>query len=88
MVQGTEASGVVTETGSNAKRFKVGDEVLVTMVIGSHGEEIVAYEAQCIRKPEMLTHVQASGLSVGFCTAYHGFYNVRKSNIMPNYWQD
>mmetsp|Transcript_66496 Transcript_66496/g.100200 ORF Transcript_66496/g.100200 Transcript_66496/m.100200 type:complete len:290 (-) Transcript_66496:30-899(-) len=71
-VPGTEGSGVITEVGSETKKYKVGDEVLVTMVVGSHAEEIIVYESQCIRKPAGLTHVEASGLSVGFCTAYHG----------------
>jgi len=78
-VPGTEASGVIIEKASNVTKYNIGDEVMISMVVGSHAEEIIAYESQCVRKPRNFTHIEASGLSVGFATAYHGL--IQRGNL-------
>ena len=44
------------------------------MAVGCHASEMVVEEYQCIKKPKNISHIEASGLSVGFCTAFHGIY--------------
>lgn len=75
-----EGSGVIIELGPDAKEFNVGDEVIVSMSLGTHADQMIVYENQCIRKPNILTHIEAAGLLVGFCTAYHG-KNLRSRNL-------
>ena len=42
------------------------------MATGTLAREIIVHETQCLTKPPYMTHTEAAGLSVGFCTAYHG----------------
>lgn len=58
---------------------KVGDEAIVTMVVGAHAEEIIVYASQLIPKPPHFSHGEASALTVGFCTAYHAL--VQRGNL-------
>jgi NADPH2:quinone reductase len=66
-VPGNTAAGTVIETGSAAKRFRVGDRVLASMEFGGLAEEAVAAEANVYRIPESLPFSRA----IAFNTAYN-----------------
>lgn len=64
----TEVSGVVLEVGSECKKIKVGEEVIVAFAGNAARSEIVVEERQVLRKPKHLSHLEASALFVGYAT--------------------
>jgi len=76
---GSEGSGVIIEIHPSVKQFKVGDAVVAGMSVGSMAEEMVVSAVACVPKPKSFTHAQASAVSVGFSTAYHGL--VQRGNL-------
>lgn len=58
-IPGLEISGIV-ETGH--KRFQKGDEVCALLAGGGYAEYVCVPEDQCLPKPEILSHEQASVL--------------------------
>jgi len=66
-VPGNTAVGTVIETGSAAKRFRVGDRVLASMEFGGLAEEAVATEANVYGIPDSLPFSRA----IAFNTAYN-----------------
>ncbi|MAY99743.1 MAG: NAD(P)H-quinone oxidoreductase [Micavibrio sp.] len=58
-IPGLEVSGIV-ETGH--KRFQEGDEVCALLAGGGYAEYVCVPEEQCLPKPEILSHEQASVL--------------------------
>jgi len=75
----TEASGEIIEIGSEISRFKVGDGVIFGLQVGAMAEEVVISEGFACKKPSSMDHVHASGVFVGFTTAYHGL--AQRANI-------
>jgi len=66
---GTEAAGIVTETGKGVTRFKPGDRVAATLDWGGMAEEVVIYDATVYSIPEAMPFVQAIGLTNSYSTA-------------------
>src|SRR4051812_23920947 len=66
-VAGNTAVGTVIETGSAAKRFRVGDRVLASMEFGGLAEEAVATEANVYGIPDSLPFARA----IAFNTSYN-----------------
>eukprot|EP01114_Cavostelium_apophysatum_P017289 TRINITY_DN5103_c0_g1_i1.p1 TRINITY_DN5103_c0_g1~~TRINITY_DN5103_c0_g1_i1.p1 ORF type:complete len:195 (+),score=30.27 TRINITY_DN5103_c0_g1_i1:45-629(+) len=75
----SEGSGEVIEVGSAVKQHKVGDQVLVGMSLGMMAQEAIVNSMMAIPKPKNLTYEEASGLFVGYTTAYHGL--VQRGNL-------
>lgn len=73
-VLGTELAGIVTAIGSDARRFKVGDEVFAFPggKLGCHAEYRILQEHQRVfHKPENLSFSEAASISFGGTTALH-----------------
>jgi NADPH2:quinone reductase len=74
-VLGYDASGVVEAVGSEAKRFKVGDEV---MFAGSHtrngtNSEVTTVDERIVgKKPKSLSHTHTAALPLVGLTAWEG----------------
>ena len=66
---GTEASGVVTEVGSDCRRIKVGDEVVAVLDWGGLAEETVAHEVNVFAKPNNIGFVEAIQLAISYPTS-------------------
>ncbi|KAG2178473.1 hypothetical protein INT44_001625 [Umbelopsis vinacea] len=72
-VLGFDASGVVEAVGSEAKRFKVGDEVMFS---GSHtrngtNSEVTAVDERIVgKKPKSLSHTQTAAIPLVALTAW------------------
>lgn len=83
-VLGTELSGVVTATGSDVTRFKVGDAVIgfPGAKFGAHAEYIALHEdGPVVAKPANLSFEQAAALPFGATAAYD--FLVNKGRIQP-----
>ncbi|NED13170.1 MDR/SDR family oxidoreductase, partial [Streptomyces sp. SID9124] len=68
---GTEAAGVVVETGPGVTGLAVGDRVF-GLVPGAVGPLAVADRRLIARIPEGWSYAQAAGVPAVFTTAYHG----------------
>jgi NADPH:quinone reductase-like Zn-dependent oxidoreductase len=70
-IPGIEAAGEITETGKNAKTFKVGEKVIVYTGIkgGAYAEYYAAYENQLYYLPVGLNYFEAAATSVAGLTA-------------------
>ncbi|KFX05890.1 polyketide synthase [Pectobacterium betavasculorum] len=67
---GTEASGVITEVGTNVEDFNIGDRVMV-LTEGAFGPTVIADRATTFRLPDDWTFAQAAGIPIAFLTAYY-----------------
>ncbi|HEY3829124.1 MAG TPA: NADP-dependent oxidoreductase [Solirubrobacteraceae bacterium] len=72
---GFEASGVVTEVGSEAVGpagpVAVGDEIIAFRVDGAYADELVVPASAVVPKPAAMSWVQAGGLMLAGATATH-----------------
>lgn len=72
-ILGLDVSGVVTEIGSQVKRFRIGDEVWSSPTHrrpGTYAEEVCIDESEVSKKPQSLTHEEAASLPLVTLTAY------------------
>jgi NADPH:quinone reductase-like Zn-dependent oxidoreductase len=67
---GSDAAGVIVETGSEIVGWSVGDEVVVRRAHGAIATHVVAGPEQLDRKPTLLSWEQAAALGVPVGTAY------------------
>jgi NADPH:quinone reductase-like Zn-dependent oxidoreductase len=78
LILGWDISGVVEAVGSNANKFKVGDEVFGMIhfpQIGSaYAEYISAPETQLALKPKNVSHVEAAAIPLAALTAWQGLF--------------
>ena len=70
-VNGQEASGVVTEVGSEVTVWKVGDRVAQAGVLGSYAEYAVVPAERLVRVPDGITHEQAAAAMLQGMTAHY-----------------
>ena len=66
---GTEATGIVVETGPECRRLKVGDEVVAVLDWGGLAEEVVAHEVNVFPKPHTVGFVEAIQLAISYPTS-------------------
>ena len=71
---GRDASGIVEKCGAQARRFKIGDEVVGMVGIGGGGyaEKAVLDEAAAARKPREIDFVHAAAIPLAGQTAWQG----------------
>ena len=80
-IDGQEASGIVTEIGSQVKSLKPGDRVAYTNVIGSYTEYAVVPADRLVRIPEGVSDQQAAAAMLQGMTAHylvHSTYPLKK----------
>ncbi|GMV99477.1 MAG: oxidoreductase [Candidatus Hydrogenedentota bacterium] len=68
-VPGSEASGVVTECGSQS-RFKPGDRVVTVNLMGAFAEEMLAVDDTTFLISDAMTAVDAAALTINYQTAH------------------
>jgi NADPH:quinone reductase-like Zn-dependent oxidoreductase len=73
---GRDISGTVEKCGAQARRFKVGDEVLGMVGIhgGGYSERTVVNESALAAKPTGLDHVHATAIPLAGLTAWQGLF--------------
>ena len=77
-INGQEASGVVTEVGSEVFDLKVGDHVAYTSSLGSYAEYAAVPAARLIKVPESLSFDQAAAAMLQGMTAHYLLYSSYK----------
>lgn len=81
---GSDVSGIVEEVGSGVTRFKKGDAVFgyaQDLWTGMSAELILLPEKYLARKPNVVSHVQASTLGCAYLTALQGLRD--KAKLKP-----
>lgn len=69
---GTDLSGIVERIGSDVKEFKVGDQIMAETGLncGAYAEYIcLSSDELIVKKPESVSHEEATGILDGACTA-------------------
>jgi len=69
-IPGKEAAGIVTECGPLARRFRVGDRVLMLVDNGAYADEAAAPEASCFAVPDGIAFDEAVAICIPYQTAY------------------
>lgn len=72
-VPGFEAAGVVSAVGEGARRFSVGDRVMITPGIGAFAEKCAVDETMAQPLPDGLSFEQGAGFTITYATSYHAF---------------
>jgi NADPH2:quinone reductase len=81
---GQEASGVVSELGSDVKDFKLGERVAYTGITGAYADYEAVPANRLVRVPEGITDQQAAAAMLQGITAQyltHSTYPIKKSEI-------
>src|SRR6476661_6753015 len=71
---GQEASGTVTEVGSEVTRVKVGDRVAYSNVMGTYAEYAAVPADRLVRVPDKITDQQAAAAMLQGMTAHYLIY--------------
>ena len=74
-VNGQEAAGVVSETGSDVKSLKAGDRVACTGVLGAYAEYSAVPADRLVRIPEGISDQQAAAAMLQGMTAQYLVYS-------------
>jgi NADPH:quinone reductase len=83
-ILGQEASGVVSEIGSEVKDFKVGDRVAYTGITGAYAEYEAVPADRLVRIPPGITDHQAAAAMLQGMTAHylvHDTFHLKKGDI-------
>jgi NADPH2:quinone reductase len=83
-IVGQEASGVVSEVGSEVKDFKLGDRVAYTGITGAYAEYEAVPAERLVRLPAGITDNQAAAAMLQGMTAQyltHSTYPLKKGDI-------
>jgi NADPH:quinone reductase len=68
---GGEFAGVITATGPDVTRYKVGDRVFGNSTHGGYAEQAVLHEARAFRMPDAMSFEDASCLLMTYGTSHH-----------------
>lgn len=74
-IDGQEAAGTVTETGSEVKSLKVGDRVAYTGIIGAYAEYAAVSADRVVRVPQAVSDHQAAAAMLQGMTAHYLVYS-------------
>ena len=77
-IPGLEIAGVITETGSNVQRWKVGDKVCALVIGGGYAQLCNVPEGQCLPVPENLSFAEAASLPETFFTVWSNVFDRAK----------
>ena len=78
---GSDAAGVVIETGSMVNCLKPGDRVAVGHYVGAFADEMVAKEWTAVQIPNEVGFAEAAAMRVAHGTAYYGL--IRRGALKP-----
>ena len=74
-IPGLEVAGIVTETGFEERRFKLGDYVCALVAGGGYAEFVAAPSGQCLPIPRGLTFEEAASLPETFFTVWTNIFD-------------
>jgi len=75
---GGECAGKIVAVGEKVSHFKVGDEVIAAMAVGSLSSFVTVNAAFVATKPVNMTFEEAATLPIAFLTAYYGLHHQAK----------
>lgn len=81
-IPGLEIAGVITETGVEVKRWKVGDKVCALVAGGGYAEYCAVPEGQCLPIPGELSFEEAASLPETFFTVWSNVFD--RGNLKGN----
>ncbi|MBF96236.1 MAG: Quinone oxidoreductase 1 [Alphaproteobacteria bacterium MarineAlpha9_Bin4] len=79
---GLEVSGIISEIGSNVKKFKIGDSVVAIMKYGGYKTEVVVPQENTYFLPQGMDLLEAGGFPVIYGTAFSAI--VTKARLKKN----
>jgi NADPH:quinone reductase-like Zn-dependent oxidoreductase len=71
---GFEFAGIVVATGTEVRKFEIGDAVFGVSRFGAYASHIIVPQHQLYKKPAALSFEQAAGLPAVYLTAYHALF--------------
>ncbi|MDB5140720.1 MAG: zinc-binding dehydrogenase [Mucilaginibacter sp.] len=74
-IPGLEIAGVVTETGTNVTRWKIGDKVCALVMGGGYAEYCAVPQGQCLPVPGNLSFIEAASLPETFFTVWSNVFD-------------
>ncbi|RVU00074.1 NAD(P)H-quinone oxidoreductase [Mucilaginibacter limnophilus] len=77
-IPGLEVAGVISATGENVERWKVGDKVCALIAGGGYAEYCVVPEGQCLPVPDGFTFEEAASLPETYFTIWYNVYRLGK----------
>ncbi len=77
-INGQEASGLVTEVGSEVANLKAGDRVAYTSALGSYAEYAAVPAARLVKIPDALSFEQAAAAMLQGMTAHYLLFSTYK----------
>ena len=83
-IPGLELSGEIDALGEGVAGWRVGDAVVGGKRVGGFSEFAVSPATGVRRKPERLSHAQASAYNTAYLTAYVSL--VRRARVRPGEW--
>ncbi|MDZ4861159.1 MAG: NADPH:quinone oxidoreductase family protein [Candidatus Hydrogenedentes bacterium] len=82
-VPGSEAAGVVSESGKTS-RFKVGDRVVTVNLMGAFAEHMLALDQVSYAIPDAMSFAEAAAFTINYQTSY--FALVHRAQLKPGEW--
>ena len=80
-VPGSEFCGEVIDVGASVQRFKIGDVVMGSVLVGAYADQITAPENSCLKLPSGFDFAVGASFQVAYKTAYVGL--VERGQIKP-----
>jgi NADPH:quinone reductase len=74
-IPGLEIAGVITETGANVTRWKIGDKVCALVIGGGYAEYCTVPQGQCLPVPGNLSFTEAASLPETFFTVWTNVFD-------------
>jgi NADPH2:quinone reductase len=70
-VPGSEIAGEVAAVGEGVNRFRPGDRVISTPMLGGFAERCVAAQDQCLPLPPSMSFEEGAAFTITYATSYH-----------------
>jgi NADPH2:quinone reductase len=74
-ILGLEIAGIITKTGADVTRWKVGDEICALVWGGGYAEYCNVPEGQCLPIPDNFTFIEAASLPETFFTVWSNVFD-------------
>lgn len=81
LIPGTELAGVITEVGTGASRFSVGNRVVAGVQSGAYAQEVIAPEETVFSLPDGVSFETGAMIPTVYGTAFGAF--VWRANLEP-----
>lgn len=70
-IPGSEVAGLVAAVGDGVERFRPGDRIIATPMLGGFAERCVAAQNLCLPLPTSMSFEEGAGFTITYATSYH-----------------